>query len=552
MTQTKAALPLLELIKTIPGYDPYHDSEGYYFDEKAGSKAIRWIEKACTFTKGEWAKQPMVLEDWQKAWIGNLFGWKSIETDLRRYREVFVFVPRKNGKTESAGSVINLVAFTDNEYSSEIYCGASESEQAKIVWDVCRKMIENKSHLEDNCKIYKKSIVFNQTDSFFKYITADAKSKHGFNMHMGVLDEVHAQADEELNDVLVTSQGAREQPLMLYLTTADFDRPSLCNKLHARAQKVRDKEISDPQFLPVLYEASREDDWTDPEVWKKANPNYGVSLKPDYFKRQFLKAQQEPSFENTFKRLHLNMKTEQANRWLQMDVWDKSCQPFNHKEMVEKLKGESCFAGLDLASTIDTACLNLLFDTENYGKVTIPFFWIPEDIAAQKEKTDKVPYKLWRDQGLIEFTPGNRIDYDYIVRKVVELSGYFTFISIGFDDWNATQTAIHLSEQEGMPMVTVRQGFKSMNEPCKRIEAEIAQATLNHGHNPILRWMAANVMIQEDPAGNIKMNKQKSAQKIDGMVALAMAFACLLQEDDSESPYKHHGIRTLDFDDEDE
>lgn len=555
-----AEMPLKELIKTLPDYDPYYDSDGYYFDEEAAERAIFWIESCCTFTKGEWAKRPMILEPWQKASVANSFGWLSITDGTRRYREVFIYVPRKNGKTEIAGAIILYVFFCDGEYAAECYSAAAEGDQAKIVWDVSKRMIENKPEIfEQYCKVYTKSISHFSTDSFFKYITAGASTKHGFGTHACVVDEVHAQADDELVEVLETSTGARRQPLMVFLTTADYDRPSLCNRMHKRCRRVLLKEISDPQLLPILYEADREkDDWEDPETWKKANPNYGVSLKLDYFMRKFNKAKTEPSFENTFKRLHLNMKTEQASRWLQMHTWDASCEKFDRAKMIEELKGSACWAGLDLASTIDTACLCLLFDTENYGMVVIPYFWIPKDSALgrdpdnDKEKLDRVPYRVWEKQKLIEFTPGNRIDYDYIVRCIVELSEYFRFNAIGFDDWNATQTAIHLADHEGMPMVTVRQGYKSMNEPCKAIEADIAQEILNHGHNPIMRWMAANVMVQYDPADNIKMNKAKSAEKIDGMVALAMAYACFQQEEDDTSPYESHGIRTLDLPDEDE
>lgn len=548
MTTTTEAIPLKELIKTLPGYDPYKNSEGYYFNEELAREAIDWIELFCTFTKGkEWAKKPLLLEPWQKAVVANTFGWLSEEDGSRRYREIFIYVPRKNGKTELMGAMNLLVMFTDQEEGAEIYSAAADEKQASIVWNVSRQMIANNEILNDNSVTYKKSITHDLTNSFYKFVTADAGSKHGFNGHCVTVDELHA-ADEELVDVLETSQGSRWQPLFFYTTTADFDRPSICNKTHARACKVRDGDIIDPAFLPVVYEATKDDDWRSPETWRKANPNYGVSLKEKYFLRKFQKACDEPSFENTFKRLHLNMKTEQAQRWIQLDLWDKCGTPFDMD--LEKFRDKRCYAGLDLASTIDTACLLLMFPDDGFK--VIPFFWIPEDSATAKEKTDKVPYKLWERQGFLEFTPGNRIDYAYIQKKIIDVCQIVDMQEIGYDPYNATQLSIHLSEQEGLPMKMVRQGFLTMNEPCKRIEMDMAKGVLNHGGHPVLRSHASNVSVKEDPAGCIKIDKIKSSDKVDGMSALADAYACYLAELDDESVYNSHGILSLGGDEDDE
>ncbi len=547
--ETTLEIPLDELIKTLPGYDPYADCEGYYFDEESAHNAINWIESYCTFTKGEWSGKPLILEDWQKAMVANLFGWKSKTENVRRFREVFLYVPRKNGKTETMGAIANYVLFCDGEEGAEIYSAAAEADQAKIVWNVSAKMIRAYKALLDRTKLYTKSIVHPKTESFYKPITADAKTKHGFNTHCALIDELHAQANEELVDVIETSMGARQQPLLIYMTTADFDKPSICNKIHDRACKIRDGDYKDPNFLPIIYEALKDkDDWKDPETWRRVNPNYGVSLKENYFERKFQKAMNEPSFENTFKRLHLNMKTEQANRWLKMEDWDNSCQKFNRAEMLQKLKGHRCYAGLDLSSTIDTTALVLLFPDDDF--VCIPWVWIPADTAAKKEKDDKVPYRMWKSQGFIETTTGNRIDYAFIEKKILELDKDYKFAGVAFDPYNATQLSINLHETHGLPMFRHQQGYLSMNEPSKRLEADIAKQIVNHGHNPVLRWMAGNVAIKEDPAGNIKPDKMASFEKIDGIVALIMAYGCFLQDEGEKiSPYQNKDLSFISFDD---
>ena len=548
MTATKKPLKLKKIIKMLPGYDPYKDSKGFYFDEEKAGNAIIWIETCCTFTKGkQWAGKPLLLEDWQKSVVANVFGWIDNKDGARRYREILIYVPRKNGKTELMGAINLLILFTDQEQGAEIYCAASTENQASIVWDVSKAMINNNALLDDNSFTYKKSITHDQTNSFYKYITANAESQHGLNVHSASIDELHA-CDEETVDVLETAQAARWQPLMWYTTTADFDRESICNKIHARACKVRDGDIKDPAFLPVIYEALIEDDWMDEKTWKKANPNYGVSLQEKYFLRKFNKACTEPSFENTFKRLHLNMKTEQSRRWIKLDLWDKCGEPFDRD--LENFRNKRCYAGLDLADTIDTASLVLIFPDDGFK--IIPFFWIPEDSAEAKEKIDKVPYRRWEKEGLIQLTPGNRIDYAFIKKKIIDICAIVDMVEIGYDPYNATQLSIELTEQHGLPMSMVRQGFVSQSEPCKRIELDMAKGILHHGANPILRNHASNVSVKEDPAGNIKIDKQKSSDKVDGMAALADAYACWLANEEQESIYNEHGIISLGGDDEDD
>jgi phage terminase large subunit-like protein len=549
-------LPLTEIIKLIPGFDPYADCEGYYFDEDRARSAIRWIEGCCTLTKGkQFAGKPFLLRLWQKAVVANIFGWLSEDDGSRRFKEILIYVPRKNGKTELMAAMNNLVLFCDQEEGAEIYSAASTEDQAKIVFNVSEKMIRNNELLMDNCKIYQKSIVHDLTGSFYKPTVASASSTHGYNAHCVVVDELHACL-ESVVEVLETSQGARWQPLFFYTTTADFDRPSsICNKTHARACKVRDGILKDPNFLPVIYEATKEDDWHSEETWKKANPNYGVSLNIKEFKRAYHKACNEVSTENTFKKLRLNMKTEQSERWIDMLLWDlcgknkvRAVDFRGHPVDIERFRGRPCIGGLDLSSTIDTSSLVLMFPEDGFQ--IISFFWIPEVNADTKEKTDKVPYRQWANEGWIKLTPGNRIDYAFIKQQIIDVCEIVDMKQLGFDPWNATQLSIDLTENHGIPMKMVRQGFVTMNEACKKMEADMAKGIIDHGGNPILRSHASNVMVKKDPSGSIKIDKEKSSEKVDGMVALADAYACHIADLDDSSVYNSHGILSLGGDDD--
>lgn len=545
---TTANDPLEVIIKSLPKYDPYEDSEGYYFDPVRAQAAIDWIEYTCTFTAGECAGRPFKLEWWQKALVALVFGWYSVKRNIRRYREILIYVPRKNGKTELMAAINNYILFVDGEPAAQIYSVAAAYKQAAIVWETSKLMIKNSPLLLDNCFCYTKTITHDATNSFYMPFTAEEKTAHGLNAHSVTVDELHA-CDEKTVVVMETSQGARVQPLFWYTTTADFDRPeSICNKTHVRAKKIRDGHMKDPAFLPAIFEAEKEDDWHSVDTWKKANPNYGISIQIDIFMRDYNKACNEPSFENTFKRLRLNMKTEQSRRWIELGLWDKCAEPFDRD--LENFRGARCYGGLDLASTTDTACFLLMFP--DLGFKIIPFFFIPEATATEKSKTDRVPYRQWEKDGLITLTPGIRIDFAFIKAKIIEVCDIVDMVALGFDPYAAVQLSLDLTENHDIPMMKVRQGYITMNEPCKRIETDMATGILSHGGNPIMREHAANVSVREDPAGNIKIDKEKSFQKVDGMSALADAYACYLASDDDDSVYNERGMLSFGVDDGDD
>lgn len=536
-----------DLFRLLPGYDPVATAGDCYFDARVAESAIAFFPEYMTHIEGEKAGQPFELEPWQQAVIGCAFGWKR-PNGKRRYREVFQYVPRKNGKSTQLGGLINLVAFCDNEAGAQIYSAAAEREQAALVYRQAKGMILNNEELAEQVKIYTtfKSIEY-PNGVVFKALSADADTKHGFNTHFVAVDELHAQRNRDLVDVLVTSTGSRSQPLVWYITTSDFDRDSICNEKHDYACKVRDGIIEDYSFLPVVFEASVDDDWTSPEVWHKANPNLGVSVSLEYLERECKRAQETPAYENTFKRLHLNIRTQQDVRWLQMEKWDASgCKdPLEWRKMaLESLEGSECYGGLDLSTTTDITAFVLVFDAEE-GTVLLPFFWIPSDNAERREKRDRVPYLTWSRQGFITMTPGNVIDYDIVRRDINALSKRFNIRKIARDRWNATQITTQLMG-DGFDVVDWGQGFGQMSAPSKELETRLIGGKLLHGGNPVLRWMASNAAAELDSAGNIKPSKKKSTERIDGIVASVMALGLLISEEQiGPSIYETYGNLSL-------
>jgi phage terminase large subunit-like protein len=516
-----------KLILTLPGYDPRRDAEGYEFDAKRAQMACDFFPECLHHIEGELYGQPFALELWQKAIVANLFGWYKAGTDIRRYRKLFLYVPRKSGKTPLAAGIGLYVSFCDDEYGQQNVCAAADREQAALLFRHAVGMIHQEPELEKRCKIYgetgtnqTRTILIPDTGSFLKVISADATTKHGGNLHLVLIDELHAQPNRELVDVLHTSTASknRKHPLEIYITTADYARESICNEEYNRACKVRDGIISDPELLPAIWEAGKDDDWRVEDTWRKANPNLGVSVSLDYMKAECKRAQDTPTYENTFKRLHLNIITEQDVRWLPLDKWDACVGDVD----AEALAGETCYGGLDLSSTTDVTAFSLFFPK---GNKTVNFFWLPSVNAHKREQRDRVPYLTWQKQGYIKLTPGDVVDYDIVRSDIIALSKKYKIKEVGADRWNATQIITQL-EGAGIKMVKFGQGYASMSSPAKELEKLVIGGQLQHGGNPVLRWMASNVSVSMDAAGNIKPAKDKSTERIDGIVALIMAIGC--------------------------
>ncbi len=530
----------LDLFALIPGYDPAATAAlGEWFDVDAAEMAVAFFHECLVLVEGHKGGEPFILEGWQRAIVGCLFGWKR-EDGTRRYREAFIYVPRKNGKTPFCAGIVNLVMFTDDEPGAQLYSAAAEREQAAIIFKHASGMILREPELEKRCRIYKtyRSIERPETGATYKALSSDADTKHGLGPSLVIVDELHAHPNGELVDVLMTGTAARRQPLVIYITTADYSRESVCNTKYDYACKVRDGKITNSAHLPVIYEAKLEDDWKSPDVWRKANPNLGVSVQEDYLRQECLRAQDEPSYENTFKRLHLNIKTEQAERIVPMDAWDDCPGDID----AEAMQMARCHGGLDLAQRDDLAAFALGFPPphEDGDWSFLWWFWCPAGCIEKRERQHGVPYTTWARQGLITLTEGDDIDYGRIRRDLVEICSEYEVVDIGYDPYNATHLQQLLREEDGIEMVPMRQGALTMSEPTKYFIGRVATRRMNHGGNPIARWMAANMAVKRDHADNIVPAKDKSTGKIDGIVASVMAMGramVTVEEDYSPGVY---------------
>lgn len=516
----------------------------FYFDEIAAKAAVAFFEFYLRHSKGEWAGRPFLLEEWQKEdIIKPLFGWKRECDGTRQYRTAYIEVPRKNGKSCLSAGIAVYLLFADDEPGAEVFSAAGDRDQANIVFSEAQRMVESSPTLARKAQVYRRSIIVPSTRSAYRVLSADAYTKHGLNAHGVVFDELHVQPNRDLWDVLTTSTGARRQPLVVAITTAGYDRESICWEIHEYGRQILEGIIEDPSFFTYIAAAEQEDDWLSEEIWAKANPNLGVSVKLDYLRSEARKAQLTPAYQNTFRRLHLNQWTQQETRWLPLDRWDACDAPINAK----LLEGSPCYGGLDLASSSDIASFVLVFPSEpgeNERYALLPFFWIPEENMIERARKDRVPYDAWVRDGLINATVGNVIDYAFIVQAIEELGERYDIREITFDRWGAFQVSQAL-EGAGFEMVGFGQGFASMANPTKELLRLVLDGRLAHGGHRVLRWMADNMVVSTDAAGNVKPNKAKSREKIDGIVAGIMGLDRAMRHVEAGSVYEERGLLSI-------
>ncbi len=506
----------------------WSDCGKYWYDEKAGDAAVAFFPRYLRFTKGEWAGRPFILEPWEADdIIRPFFGWKR-KDGTRRYRRCIVWVPRKNGKTELAAGVSHLALIGDGEAGGEVYAIAKDRDQASIVFNIAGLMASWSPALAEHLELLKTAIYCPALSASFKPLTGNARGKHGLNPSGIIGDEVHEWPDGDLYTFVHQGTAARKQPIEFLISTAGT-RQGYGWELWLYCQRVLAGEIEDPETLIVIYGATAEDDWTQPETWKKANPNYGISVKPEYLEAECRKAQQSPRLENDFKRYHLNIWTEQATRWLPMDKWgpveDRWCAP----DFEDRLRGRRCFGGMDLSTTTDLSAYCLWFPPEEDGgqwiKLTRAF--IPADSMERRSRQDRVPYDQWARIGALTATPGNVIDYEYIKAAVYQDAEKFDLQALAIDRWNSTQLSMELRDA-GINAVLMGQGYASMSAPSKELERLVIAGAIDHGGHPVAHWCASNVAVATDPAGNIKPAKDRSTERIDVIVADINALACWL------------------------
>lgn len=516
--------------------------EDSIYNKDLADYAVSFIE-CLTHTKGTWAGKAFTLLPWQEQIIRDLFGVVK-PNGYRQFNTAYIEIPKKMGKSELAAAVALLLCCGDNEERAEVYGCAADRQQAAIVFDVAADMVKMCPALHRRVKILasQKRMVYLPTNSFYQVLSAEAYSKHGFNIHGVVFDELHTQPNRKLFDVMTKGSGdARMQPLYFLITTAGTDTHSICYETHQKAVDVLEGRKIDPTFYPVIYGADETDDWTDPKVWKKANPSLGVTVQMEKVQAAFESARQNPGEENSFRQLRLNQWVKQSVRWMPMEKWDKCAFAVNEEE----LAGRVCYGGLDLSATTDLTAFVLVFppeeQTDKYQ--ILPYFWIPEETVDLRVKRDHVPYDVWKKQGFIQTTEGNVVHYGFIETFIEHLGQRYNIREIAFDRWGAVQMVQNL-EGMGFTVVPFGQGFKDMSPPTKELMKLTLEEKIAHGGHPVLRWNMDNIFIRTDPSGNIKADKEKSTEKIDGAIAMIMALdrAIRCGNDNTASVYDERGI----------
>lgn len=507
-----------------------------HYDKAKADRAVKFIQNL-KHTKGKWDGKKFMLLPWQEQIVRDIFG--IVRADgKRQFLTAYVEIPKKQGKSELAAAIALYLLYADGEASAEVYGAACDRNQASIVFDVAKQMVMKSPALMKRSKIAAatKRIVNYSNAGFYQVLSAETGTKHGLNVSGLVFDEIHAQPNRKLYDVLTKGSGdAREQPLFFIITTAGTDKQSICYELHTKALDIMNGRKNDSTFYPVVYGLEEGDDWNDEANWYKANPSLGHTIAIERVREAYKNALENPAEENVFKQLRLNMWTNSTVVWIPEHIYDKGNSPID----IDSLAGRDCYAGLDLASTSDITAFVLVFPprSEDEKYIVLPFFWLPEDTLELRCRRDHVLYDVWERQGYIHTTEGNVIHYGFIERFIEDLGKKYHIKEIAYDRWNATQMVQNL-EDEGFTMVPFGQGFKDMSPPSKELYKLLMEGSVIHGGNPVLKWMAQNVVMRTDPAGNIKPDKERSVEKIDGIVALIMGLdRCIRNGGETTSIY---------------
>lgn len=488
---------------------------GSYFDAEAADKAVRFFPQYLRHTQGPLAGQPFELVP-EQVWVTReAFGWMRAD-GKRLYRTVYIEMGRANGKSQWGAGVAGKLLYADGEPNAEVAGAGADREQAAIILNRLKAMVDKSPELSKRSRPLRKEIRVKNSlgDHLYRAMSADVPGAWGGSQHGVIFDEVHAQRHRDLWDALVTGTGKREQPMVWAFTTAGWDRESLCWELHEYAREIAEGIVSDTSFLGVIWAAPEDADWTDPEVWRQANPLMGVAFEEDFLARECERAKAIPAFQNTFRTMYLSQWVGQEVRFVPLEAWDRC----NEQITVGK---RPAFGGMDLSSTTDLSGFVVVSDHD--GKVDVDVrLYVPADGLHERSRRDRVPYEVWVRDGLLTPTPGPTIDQDYIKADVIAAAQTYDLIDVSYDRWNAAKIVAEL-EGEGLTMVQMGQGFASMSAPTKELLRLVLEGKIRHGAHPILRWMIDNTAPKTDPAGNVKPDKERSAGRIDGVVALIMA-----------------------------
>jgi phage terminase large subunit-like protein len=535
-------------------------ARGLRFDHGAARHVIDFFG-FLRHSKGEWAGSVVVLEPWQQFVLAMAFGWMRFDEERggwgRRFRQVFLEVARKNGKSTIAAGVALYLLDADGEPGAEVFCAATKKDQARIAWSEAKRMVQSSLFLRRRIRAFRDNLHIVGTASKLEPLGRDTDSMDGLNVHGAIVDELHAHKNRETWDLLDTATGSRRQSMIFGITTAGVDRLSLCWNLHEYTEKIVEGMAHDDTFFGLIYtlELKKEDadgnvieegdDWEDPNAWIKANPNLGVSKRLGDMRDKANLAAQMPTAQNSFLQRELNIWTQATVRWVNAAKWLACSQPVD----ADGLRGRNCFGGLDLSSTTDVTAFVLVFPPQ---KESDPYqvlcrFWVPEETMRERSKRDRVLYETWVRQGYMMTTPGNVIDHEFILAEIDELAQRYDIQEVAFDRWGAAQIQTSLQRMGGEDWVVgFGQGFASMSAPTKELERLILSGKLAHGGHPVLTWMAGNAVASKDAADNTKLDKAKSTEKIDGMIALIMGLdRATRHQPEPESVYETRGVREI-------
>lgn len=519
----------------------------FYFDEDAADRAITFV-KRLRHTKGEFANRQFDLQQYQAFILANIFGWKKKDNNKRRFTKVYTEIARKNGKSEFAAAIGIYLLYADNEQGAEIYTAATKKDQAKIVFNIIKSMVKKMKLESPKAKktigVHTNNIHVLSTESLVEPLPADSDKLDGLNPHGAIIDEYHSHKSSDLLEVIETGMGARLQPLLFIITTAGFNRYSPCFRLRKVCIDVLEDHKVDDTLFSMIFTLDEGDDWKQETSWIKSNPNLGNAPYLSYMQSQLTKAINEGADkEIQFKTKNLNIWTSTGSTWISADKWSANGQSFD----IKKLKGRRAYGGLDLSSVSDLSAFVLVFPPIDKDPTTyiVGRYYCPEEGAKKRSAKDGVPYLQWAKDKAIKMTPGNVIDYDYIKKDILDAAEDYDIIVVEFDRYNSSQIVIDLTE-EGIAMDAFSQTYVHMNAPINQIEKMILNNEANHGGDVALAWMAGNVMIKLDANGNRKFDKAASTEKIDGMVALAMAVGGWMTEEViGPSVYESKGITKL-------
>ena len=579
---------LIKLLQMTPSaYNVFTEAEGYFFSTEEAEIIVNFIINECVFPEGELTGKPFVPERWQWAIFLNAYCWFDINSpNIRRFNEILVYVPRKNGKTSAFGAIPSLISvYVDPEQRSQNFCCAADVEQATLNFRHAAFMVESNPRLINKLTQGRvrrgQRYMEHNNGRTLKVLSSVAETKHGLSPNYVGVDEVHAHPNSELIDVMATGTAARKNPITWYTTTADYDRPSVCNELYKRAKAVCMQLQSDPHFLPILYEATPEDDWESPKVWRDANPNFGISVNEKYIRKEINRVRNNPKLLNRFLRLHLNIKTSVETSWIYPHVWSATNPTYSSKDLldpedirflmesypnwfavtetdvwgsaavdihlkhnaqyftwffkkVQDLQSAPCFAAYDNASTKDIAALSLFFPET---KDLLSWFWVPAESIEQRSIEDHIPYQNWFNAGIINNTPQSAIDEDHVLNAMTDgdhgiLFHFEDIRMVAFDNWGSNYLHNKL-EDSGLPVRAYPQSFAGMNHPCMKLESLLSQQDLFHGGNPVLAWMINNTMIAQDNNDRVRPDRKSSTDKIDGIVSSLMAIGAWLYDEET-------------------